>query len=828
MTKGSASRKTIAASASDLRDRTVLQVARKVAATIGADFFSSVAHHLVKALSADCVIVGEFIGGQMERVRTLGAELDGKPASFDYELAGSAAAQVALGKSCQYRAGAQSKFPSDPIIVQSGAEACVASPLLSSGQEPIGFMMALFRRTLISTRSTKELLDIFSARTAAELNHKRVEDQLRESEQRYRAFVATNADAMWRVEFEQPIDISLPEQEQLDLIYQRGYLAECNDSMARLVGREKAERVIGARVEEITPPSDLSIREANLLGIRSGHQFTSVETTWVDAQGVRRHMLRSQWGIVEDGQLERVWGTTRDITALKRSERALGASEQRMVNLLENVQLAVVMLNPDSSIAFCNQYFYRLTDWKPEQLSGKVWMELLLPAEERSRLRAVLSGGKAHSEAPLHFDSTLVGPDGRRWQFEWDRTVLRDADDRIAAFAHVGRDVTQYKALEEQFRQSQKLESIGRMAGGLAHSFNNLLTVIMGYSAALLENRDRSDAAFAGLTEIRKAAGRGAELTGRLLAFSRRHPVNRRSLSLSALIAETEPMLRRVISADIGLIVSIDPSVGFVSVVAGYFEQVLLNLAVNARDAMPQGGTLTISATHKEVDGRDPLWAAVLPGSYEVITVADTGMGMTDEVKSHLFEAFYTTKERGKGTGLGLSTVYGIVRDSGGQITVESAVGKGTVFTIVLPTTEPEAAPAQKMDAVEPAMRGAETILLVEDHEEVRSLAARILANFGYAILEADGASTALTIARDRGRTIQLLLTDVIMPEMNGFELADMVKTCHPKIKVLYMSGYTEPFRLAQRRVDPGFAYLQKPFTPESLAQHVRETLDQR
>jgi len=815
--------------AKPIRNGNVLQAARKVAATIGADFFRAVAHHLAKALPADCVIIGEFIGGHLERVRTLSADLDGKFTVFEYQLAGTAAAEVALGRPWRCSTSAQTRFPLDPVIVQVHAQAGLASPLLSPQREPLGFIMALSRQMLTAPQSHMRLLEIFAVRVASELHRKRVEDRIRESEQRYRAFVASNADGMWRVEFDQPIDVTLPEQDQFDLIYQRGYVAECNDSLARLLGRDDADCLIGARLADFAPLTDASLRQATLLAIRAHYNCTCVEISQLSPDGQRRHLVRTQWGIVEDGKLERIWGTTRDVTDLKYSQRALDASEQRMVNLLENVHLAVVMLNADSLVAFCNRYFYELTGWTAEQVCGHDWIELLVPAEERAGLRATLAGTDAGGESTLHFDSSLSGPDGRVWRFEWDRTMLRDTEDRIAAWALVGRDVTQYKAIQEQLRQSQKLESVGRLAGGVAHNFNNLLTVIMGYSTTLLERRDESDPDFVALTEISNAAKRGAELTGRLLAFSRRHPVHRSPTNLNSVIADIEPTLRYLIGADVSLVIAADPTIATVNIDPSHFQQVLMNLAINARDAMPNGGVLTISTVRKTLGPGDELWATVPAGSYVFVTVSDTGVGMSEEVKSHLFEAFYTTKELGKGTGLGLSTVYGIVRESGGQILVQTTLGKGTVFTIILPTGGTEDASATPLPVTKDrSATGTETVLVVEDQEEVRRLAAAILARLGYNVLETADPSKALEFVRAGHEPIDLLLTDVVMPGMGGFELADLVRAYQVKAKVLFMSGYAASEQLSQRISKSGFGYLQKPFTPTTLGRSVRDILDQR
>jgi two-component system, cell cycle sensor histidine kinase and response regulator CckA len=806
-------------------DRSVLQVARRVAATIGADFFCAIAKHLAKSLKADCVLIGEFVGGQVERVRTLGSWMDAEAPTFEYPLAGSASAQIAQGKHTLCRADAQTRFPNDSLLMQVRAHAFIGVPLTTARGEPIGLMAALYRRPVTSLGSAKTLLDIFAARAGAELSRKHEDDALRESEQRHRAFIALNPDAMWRVEFEQPIDINLPEQEQLDRIYRFGYLAECNDSLARMVGVEKAQQLIGSRIGDIAPQSDPRIREANLMAIRSGYKFTVVETHAVDRFGNKKHLLRSQWGIVEEGVLERLWGTTRDITDLKRSELELDASERRMVDLLESVKLAVLMVDLTGAIQFCNNYLCRLTGWDSEQVIGKPWLDLMIPPEDRDRLRTLFESADSQ-EGPIHFESTVVSPEGRQWLFEWDRTVLRDADGTITVCANLGRDVTEHRKLEEHFRQSQKLASLGRVAGGVAHDFNNLLTVILGYSSSLIEHCEPGGSSYVGLNEIRKAAAKGAELTHRLLAFGRRQVLRPEVLNLNALITDTEQMLGRLIGEDIRLTSQLDPSLGPVLIDPGSFHQVLMNLSVNARDAMPRGGDLLITASNVEIETHGPFSMAVPPGEYVQVAFTDTGIGMSEDIRSQIFEPFFTTKEHGHGTGLGLSTVYGIVEQSGGRIVVETAVGKGSTFRLFFPRLKDQPEPSVESPGAAPLPRGSECILLVEDRDDVRQITAEMLTNLGYSVITAQGSESALELIRERSRTIHLLLTDVVMPGIGGLELARLAQAYQPELKVLFMSGSVTAPGTADKLAQSGFAYLQKPFTRADLAGYLRRLLN--
>lgn len=809
------------------KTKSVLQIARHVSATIGTEFFRSMVQHLSEALAADCVYLGEFVGGPVERVRTLAACVDGQPdRSFEYPLAGSAAADIALDKPCLCRTGAQERFSADEILPKLHAEAVVGVPLLNANRQALGVLMAVYSRPIPSVRIPKSMLDIFAPRAAAELIRKQSEEQLRESEQRHLAFIAANPDGLWRIEFENPIPINLPEPEQVDRIHRWGYIAECNDALARFLGCDKAAELIGCRVFDLDMlHSDFSISEATLALVQAGYRLTTVETRPLDRNNKRHYMLRSQWGIVENGMLNRVWGTTRDITELRKSELALNASEQRMVDLLETVHLVVVMLDLNGSIAFCNDYLLQLTGWKSAEILGKNWFDLMIPADERDTLRTAFESAKEGASAPVHIESTLLGADGHRWWIAWDCAVLGDSEGRIGAVVNVGRDMTEYKELEAQFRQAQKLESIGRLASGVAHDFNNLLTVIIGYSGALLARLDPTDADHVGLCEIKKAAEKGADLAYQLLAFSRRQAVRPTMLNLNTLVADDQRMLRRLIGENIELVTELDPLLGTVRADAGHIHQVLLNLAVNARDAMPRGGKLIVSSSNVNINGvKFPLLPLLPPGPYVQLTVTDTGVGMSAEVRAHMFEPFFTTKAAGHGTGLGLSTVYGIVQQSGGHITVETEPGSGSTFSILLPRIE--SAKIQEASAKPVLKGGTETILLVEDQSEVRVLTAKILRELGYNVWEADGPGRALELAKYSSVPVHLMLTDVVMPTMSGVELANRVKVAHQEIKVLFMSGYATRLPLSE---DPllSEAYIQKPFTPEALGWKVREILDQ-
>jgi PAS domain S-box-containing protein len=498
--------------------------------------------------------------------------------------------------------------------------------------------------------------------------------------------------------------------------------------------------------------------------------------------------------------------------ALGQSLNRLAASEERYRALMEQANDAILVLDAEERIQEANRATLRLLGRPRQEIVGRHYDDFVVPEEledsRRSRENLELEG---KVRVPLRH---LVRPDGSRVPVEVSVSLVHIGD--VSTALVILHDITERRRLEAQFQQAQKMESVGRLAGGVAHDFNNLLTLILGYGNLVLQALADRPAVSRQVEAIVRAGESAAGLTRQLLAFSRHQVLVPTVIDVNALIRQLEQMLRRLIGEDIELAADLEPGLARIRADAGQIEQVLMNLVVNARDAMPAGGRLTLSTRNHPA-------AADAAVTHVVLMVADTGCGIDSAVMAHVFEPFFTTKEEGKGTGLGLATVYGIVHQSGGHLEVESAPGEGASFAVYLPRTDEPVTPPSAATAA--AGRGHETILVVEDEASIRSLAREILEGQGYAVLDAPGADEALRRAAEHAGPIHLLLTDVVMPGKSGVDLARDLLGLRPGLRVVYMSGY------ADRAVEadaPGVAFVQKPFDPTLLARRVRATLDQR
>ncbi|HEY3219657.1 MAG TPA: response regulator [Gemmatimonadales bacterium] len=529
-------------------------------------------------------------------------------------------------------------------------------------------------------------------------------------------------------------------------------------------------------------------------------------------------------------RLVRLGPAVLDALARSRQRQALRRHDRLLRQIIDANPSLIFVKNWDGQFVLVNRATAEIYGTTVEDLVGKTDADFNRDAKEVAHYlrddRDVISSDKPKVIA----EESVTNPVTK--QTRWFQTIkmpLRMPGEDTPTLLGVATEITERKQLEEQLLQSQKMEAVGQLAGGVAHDFNNILTAIVGYTDLLAAEFGGNAQQLEDLEEIRKAARRAAALTRQLLAFSRKQVLEPRIIDLNSVVLNLDKMLRSLISENIALQTALAPDLAMARADPNQIEQVIMNLALNARDAMPEGGTLTIETRNATLDqAYANQHVSVVPGEYVMLAVSDTGCGMDADTQGRIFEPFFTTKPPGRGTGLGLSTVYGIVKQSGGNIWLYSEPGKGTTFKVYLPASEGAPEEGGKSAPAATTQRGEGTVLLVEDDEQLRRLTHRALAGAGYTVLEADRGSTALDIARRHKGRIDLLVTDVVMPDMNGRKLADSLMAARPAVRVLFMSGYPEGAIANRGMLEHGVAYLAKPFTTEAITRKVREVLGTR
>jgi PAS domain S-box-containing protein len=503
--------------------------------------------------------------------------------------------------------------------------------------------------------------------------------------------------------------------------------------------------------------------------------------------------------------------------AVRRAEQALRESELRYRRIIESTNEGVWVLDAEARTSFVNARTASMLGRDVSEILDKPLLDFL-----HDPSGAPLAVSLAERRACVQLETKLERADGSTTCVSLDSTPIFDVDGRYEGALVMATDITHRKQLEDQLRHVQKMEAVGSLAGGVAHDFNNILSIVLSCSSLLLDKLPAGDPNRADLEEIREAGERAAELTRQLLAFSRRQVLQPRILDLNQVLDALRSMLRRLVPAHIEFSLPTSHALGKVRADRSQMEQVIMNLVVNARDAIAETGEITITTSDMQLDAHyASTHVGVTPGSYVMLAVTDTGIGMDAATRGRIFEPFFTTKEQGKGTGLGLATVFGIVQQSGGHIWVHSDLGKGTTFEIYLPRSDAALDLPSSIPAAPATVHGSETILLVEDDAGVRSVARGILLGHGYHVLEAQNGCEALLVSENQPAHIQLLITDVIMPHMGGRELAERLAPLRPGMKVLFVSGYTEDTNILH-----GTAFLQKPITPDMFLRKVREVLD--
>ncbi len=640
--------------------------------------------------------------------------------------------------------------------------------------------------------------------------YQRSEKMLRESEERF-----SNAFEL------APIGMALV---ALD-----GRWLKVNRAICVLVGYSEAE-LLTRTFQEITHPDDLAADLDCVRRLLAGEiRFYEMEKRYIHARGHLITVLLDV-SLVRDGQNQPLYfiSQIQDITERKQAEESLRLLNSAVEQSTESVIITDAELNlPGPKILFVNRAFTQMTGYAAAEVLGNTPRMFQGPRTDKAvlkRLRRNLEDGEMFAGETINYRK-----DGKEFDLEWQIAPIRDAGGKITHFVGIERDITARKKLENQLVQSQKMETVGKLAGGIAHEFNSILTAIIGQSELLLADLPAQSPFAKNATEIITAANRAATLTRQLLAYGRKQFLQPEILDLNQLVSGMAGMIQNLMG--VGVDTQIVPAADLPTVKAdvGQIEQVIINMAINARDAMPDGGKLTLETANVSLDAESVgRYSELKPGDYVMLAFTDTGMGMSDAVKARVFEPFFSTKGVGEGTGLGLSTCYGIIKQSGGHISVYSELGRGTTFKIYLPqVAAPAAISIPRLDAPD-LPRGRETILLVEDNPALREMAATLLRRLGYTVFAAGNGVEALSLRHERGTGhMDLLFTDVVMPHMSGKELADQVRVLYPLTKILFTSAYTENAIVHQGVLDKGMALLQKPFTPSALAKKVREVLDQ-
>ena len=635
---------------------------------------------------------------------------------------------------------------------------------------------------------------------------KKVEEKLLESEDRYRDLVEHSQDLICTHDL-------------------KGRLLSVNPWAARIVGYSQDE-LLRMNMRDVIAPEVHSEFDKYLGDI--GKNGTARGMLLIRTRSDERRIWEYNNTLRTEGVTEPiVRGMAQDVTERMRMEKALRETTRRLQLAATSGGFGIWEWDIQSDALHWDDRMFELYGIpRDTSLKGvERWHKYLHPDDYHASMEASQAAIRGEKEYDVEF--RVVRPDAKVRALHANAVVIRDADGNAVRMIGINSDITERRNLEGQLRQAMKMEAVGRLAGGVAHDFNNLLTAIMGNVSLAIMKLPPSDPVEALLDEVKKAAERAARLTQQLLAFSRKQIIEPKILNINAMIADLNKMLARLIGEHIEMKTLPGKDLGMVKFDAGQFEQVMVNLAVNARDAMPDGGKLIIETANVDLD--DDYCAThryVSPGRFVLLAVSDTGHGMNDEVKRQIFEPFFTTKSKGSGTGLGLSTIYGAVKQSGGSIEVYSEEGKGTTFKIFLPRVEGDAGRTGSDDGPQELMEGSETVLLVEDEDIVRRLCVKLLERLGYTVLKASGGDEAIGIAKGHPGRIDLLMTDVVMPGMNGRELAERLVEFHPETKVLFASGYTDDAIVHHGVLNEGVAFIGKPYTLSALAKKVRDVLD--
>lgn len=658
-------------------------------------------------------------------------------------------------------------------------------------------------------------------RASVENNHAHLEEKLRSCQSKVSVMAQF---ARERIEADERANAILDAAvDGIVIISDKGIIQSFNPAAEKIFGYSQQE-VTGQRVNILMPEPHRSNHDRYIQSYLDTGQRkvigTGRETTARRKDGTTFPVELTISEIELRGQ--RIFtGIVKDISSRHRSASALAASENRFRLLVEAMNDGLAVQDAKGKIIYVNPRFCAILGYEKQCLMGRLVTELM---DTGSRI--VLESELGDTESEGMVDLKMKKDNGEPLHVQVTAKAIKSPEGELKGSFVMVSDVTQVKKLQHQLLHAQKMEAIGRLAGGIAHDFNNLLTVILGYVDLSLLEIDKDHSLYEKISQIDNAAKRAGTLTRQLLAFSRKQVLQTSVVSINGTIASIENMMQRILGEDVVLRTRLDPATGNIKADEGQIEQVIVNIAVNARDAMPSGGELILETKNVQLPAnKSGMLSDVSAGPYVLLSISDTGIGMDQETQTRIFEPFFTTKAKGQGTGLGLSTAYGIIKQSGGDIQAYSEPGHGTCFKIYLPRIDETAPEQTKMHAKSVPTRGSETILVVEDEASVREFVVSALKRSGYQVISAPDGPTALNRFAESDETIDLILTDVVMPHMNGKALVQRIKEISPEIKILYMSGYTDDAIVSQGVLEPGTPFLSKPFSLEALTTKIKSVL---
>lgn len=659
---------------------------------------------------------------------------------------------------------------------------------------------------------------------------KRAEQALKESEERYRAFIFNSTEGIWRIELDHPLPTSMLESEQIKHIYEHSYIAESNDAMARMYGYSRAEEFAGARLKDLHDMSDPDNYDHLRSVIRAGYKLSDTLTHEIDKDGQTHYFLNNVIGIIENGFVIRFWGSQRDVTEQRRKDALLKESEEKYRQLFEDSKDVVFISTPEGNFLEINQTGIELFGYanKEELRKVNIGKDLYVDFEDREKAGQLL----AQQGYLKDYESLVRRKNGERLIVKETTTAVRDEHGNIRAFRGIIRDVTQQKQLEDQLRRAQKMESIGTLAGGIAHDFNNILAIILAYASDLDEHAVNSEKCTHNLAAIKKAVERGAGMVRQLLTFARKASGVFEPLKINETISDLSKLLMDTFPPDIDFKLRLDENLPIISADPSQLQQAIMNLCVNARDAIEssaqhgRGGTLTITTKAISGDILRERFHQAKESEYILISVADTGVGMDEDTRTRIFEPFFTTKELGKGTGLGLAVVYGVVNSHHGFIDVETTQGGGTTMRLYFPVhqtgfsiSEPSGNQGGEKS------QGTPSVLLVEDEEMLLELLQTLLEENGFKVFVARDGLEAVEMYSRHKKEISVVLSDMGLPKLGGWEAFQKMKEINPKVKSILASGYLDPKLRADMIKAGAKDFVQKPYIPDIILARIREVI---